>query len=288
MPRAAQSSLSSTVSSRPKSRERAAAVSARCWGVATLGGAATSSRASSTPAQLADTAARAGAALAATPIRLIVSGRLRGSGSPLKRWSLNRARRLASAMAWAAAPAAKASIGMARARWLAPAAAAAWLAAAQARRRPARLKSAGAPRPTRIRVWGLASRRSRLRHWPGLALKRLCSRRLVSDCPRAALSCSSWGWSGRSSAPANRPTARQSPSKWPRAAGRTSGMQRKSMERPRLGAIVASSASPTHLGGIGLKRRGPAAAGFLVEGRQPALNQGLLQGAARPDGGGHI
>ena len=53
-------------------------------------------------------------------------------------------------------------------------------------------------------------------------------------------------------------------------------------------SIVASAASRTHLGGIGLKRRGPAAAGFLVEGRQPPLNQGLLQGAARPDGGGHI
>ncbi len=85
MPRASQSSRSSTFSSRPKAEAMAAALSARAWGVALLGGAATSRRASSTPAQVASTFASPASAPWARASRLTLAGSGWGSASLLKR-----------------------------------------------------------------------------------------------------------------------------------------------------------------------------------------------------------
>ena len=168
-------------------------------------------------------------------------------------------------MALAAASGARPSTGMANAIWLAPALAALLLADAAALRSCSGPKSAGAPRPTSTSRLGDWPSRSMLRLSPGLPLKRRCSSRSATAAPKRS---SSWPRLASPASPLNRPTASASPLQLARVAV----LQRMSatISAVQMAAMVGRSAQ---LGGEGC---GPAAAGFLVERRQPVADQGLL------------
>ena len=155
---------------------------------------------------------------------------------------------------------------MASPSWRAPAVAACLLAAATAPRSCSGPKSAGAPRPTSTSRLGVWPNRSMDRHSPGLPLKRRCSSRSATPVPKRSIN--NWRVEVPAS-PLNRPTARLSPLQLVRL----SAVQRMSaaITAVQLAAMVERSVD------VGGEGGGPAGAGFLVEGRQPVADQGLLQ-----------